>query len=286
MGRDGEPGSALGTMVIGIAEDGPAPREPIVEVLSARKTFLDGTEALAAIDFTLRRGEFVTLIGPSGCGKSTLLGLIAGLSPPTAGRIAWWRGGHDRVGGDGRRLAFVFQDANLMPWARIAANVALPLDLARVPGPQRDARVMAALRQVRLEAFARHYPRQLSGGMRMRASIARALVTEPDLLLMDEPFGALDEITRNRLDDEVSELWDRRGLSVILVTHSLQEAVLMSTRIVVMSAAPGRIAGELAIDEPFPRGDRFRGSVAFLDHYRRLATMMAHHSGARQDDQP
>jgi NitT/TauT family transport system ATP-binding protein len=165
----------------------------VVEILSAEKVFSNGTRALAPIDLTIGAGEFLTLIGPSGCGKSTLLKLIANLIEPSDGRIVWWSGTFDKVAKTGRSLAFVFQDPTLMPWARVEANVRLPLDLARVPTSQSQERVRDALSRVGLEGFARHYPRQLSGGMKMRVSIARSLVTEPDLLLMDEPFGALDE---------------------------------------------------------------------------------------------
>jgi NitT/TauT family transport system ATP-binding protein len=177
-----------------------ADRRPAVEVLSAEKIFANGTRALAPIDLTIAEGEFLTLIGPSGCGKSTLLKLIANLIQPSDGRILWWRGDFGQVGQDGRGLAFVFQEPTLMPWARVDTNVRLPLDLADVPRGKADPRVSDAIARVGLSAFARHYPRQLSGGMKMRVSIARALATEPNLLLMDEPFGALDEFTRNKLD--------------------------------------------------------------------------------------
>ncbi len=177
---------------------------PVVEMLSAEKVFANGARGLAPITLTLRQGEFLSLIGPSGCGKSTLLKLLANLSEPSDGRVQWWRGGFDRVGQAGRRLAFVFQDPTLMPWARVETNVRLPLDLAGTKRAAARRRVGAALAQVELGDAARRYPRQLSGGMRMRVSIARALVTEPDLLLMDEPFGALDEFTRNRLDEDLA----------------------------------------------------------------------------------
>jgi NitT/TauT family transport system ATP-binding protein len=169
---------------------------PAVEVLSAEKIFPDGTRALAPIALTIAHGEFVTLIGPSGCGKTTLLKLMSNLLEPSDGRLLWWRAGYDDVVSLGRRVAFVFQDPTLMPWARVAANVRLPLDLAGVPKAIANARSTAALARVGLGDFARHFPRQLSGGMKMRASIARSLVIDPDLLLMDEPFGALDEFTR------------------------------------------------------------------------------------------
>ena len=248
---------------------------PVVEILSARKTFADGTVALAPVDLTIRQGEFLTLIGPSGCGKSTLLKLIANLIEPTDGRLVLWRGGYDQVGREGRRMAFVFQDPTLMPWARVGTNVRLPLDLAGMPKAQANPKVAESLKLVGLENFAQHYPRQLSGGMRMRASIARALVTEPDLLLMDEPFGALDEFTRNKLDADLLDLWWARKLTSVFVTHSIYEAVFLSTRVVVMAARPGRVYKVMEIDEPQPRDERFRESTRFADLCRQLSTWLA-----------
>jgi NitT/TauT family transport system ATP-binding protein len=246
----------------------------VVEVLSAEKVFANQTRALDPIDFTLHEGEFVSLIGPSGCGKSTLLKLIAGLLEPTNGRLLWWRGGFERVGEPGRRISFVFQDPTLMPWARVEANVRLPLDLAGLPTSESRRRVEEALKLVGLSDFRRNYPRQLSGGMRMRVSIARAFVTEPNLLLMDEPFGALDEFTRNKLDSDLVALWWGRRLSVIFVTHSIYEAVFLSTRIVVMAARPGRVFGELVVDEPHPRNDSFRTSPNFAKLCRELSRLL------------
>ncbi|RYC31060.1 ABC transporter ATP-binding protein [Lichenibacterium minor] len=268
-------------MPVRAAHAGPAdrpgdapPGAPAVEILSADKVFANGARGLAPLSLAVGEGEFVSLIGPSGCGKSTLLSLMANLQQPTDGRVLWWRGGFDAVGREGRRLSLVFQDATLMPWARIAANVRLPLDLAGVPTPQADARVAEALALVGLADRARHYPRQLSGGMRMRASIARALVTEPNLLLMDEPFGALDEFTRNRLDADLAALWWRRRFAAVFVTHSIYEAVFLSTRIVVMAANPGRVFREIDVPEPFPRGDAFRTSAGFADQCRALSVAL------------
>ena len=252
-----------------------APTVPIVEVLSANKIYADGTEALAPVDLSIDKGEFLTLIGPSGCGKSTLLKLIANLIEPTDGRLQWWRGGFDQVGSEGRQLAFVFQDPTLMPWARVGTNARLPLDLAGVPRGEAGPRVAAALKMVGLENFEKHYPRQLSGGMRMRVSIARALVTNPDLLLMDEPFGALDEFTRNNLDADLLNLWWQRQLTCVFVTHSIYEAVFLSTRVVVMAARPGRVYRVMEIDEPQPRGEAFRSSQRFADLCRQLSTWLA-----------
>jgi len=162
-----------------------------------------------------------------------------------------------------------------MPWARVGANVRLPLDLAGVPRSDATRAATAALAQVGLAEFAHHFPRELSGGMQMRVSIARALVTSPDLLLMDEPFGALDEFTRQRLDGELAALWEERGLTVVFVTHSIYEAVFLSTRVAVMGARPGRVIADVAIDEPFPRGDAFRVSTAFARHCQRLSALVA-----------
>lgn len=247
---------------------------PAIEILSAEKVFADGTRGLAPIDLTVREGEFLSLIGPSGCGKSTLLSLVANLAEPSNGRLLWWRGGFDGVGAEGRRMSVVFQDATLMPWLRIASNVRLPLDLAGVKKAESAPRVQAALDLVGLGEKGRSYPRQLSGGMRMRAAIARGLVTEPNLLLMDEPFGALDEFTRNKLDADLVDLWWRRSLTVLFVTHSIYEAVFLSTRIIVMAARPGRIFAELTIDEPHPRGDAFRRSPRFAEYCQRLSSLL------------
>jgi NitT/TauT family transport system ATP-binding protein len=248
---------------------------PVVEAKGAAKAFPDGTRALDSVDLTVAEGEFVTLIGPSGCGKSTLLRIVAGLTEPSAGSLRWW--GEPVVPGDApqRRAVFVFQSPTLMPWSRVRANVRLPLDLAGARGPQAEERVDTVLALVGLREFENHYPRQLSGGMQMRASIARALVNEPRLLLMDEPFAALDEITRNRLDEELIALWLRQRFTAIFVTHSIYEAVFLSTRVLVMSSRPGRILGEVAIDEPHPRGAEFRASGRFAATCGRLSEMLA-----------
>ncbi|MET0442295.1 MAG: ABC transporter ATP-binding protein [Casimicrobiaceae bacterium] len=254
-----------------------AARDAVVVALrGVDKRFANGTQALAPVDLAVRRGEFVTLLGPSGCGKSTLLNLVAGLLTPTHGEIRWWGGPLAATGGTGRRVGFVFQSPTLMPWARVDANVRLPLDLARVPRMEAERAVADVLELVGLRGFARHLPRELSGGMQMRVSIARALVTSPDLLLMDEPFGALDEFTRQRLDDELSALWRARGLTVVFVTHSIVEAVFLSTRVAVMAARPGRVLADVAIDAPFPRGDAWRVSTVAAAHAQHLSEMVAH----------
>ena len=254
---------------------------PVVEILSADKVFANGTRALAPIDLKIADGEFLTLIGPSGCGKSTLLKLVANLIEPSDGRILWWSGDFDKVAADGRSLAFVFQDPTLMPWARVDVNVRLPLDLGGMPKAASRTRVADALARVGLEGFARHYPRQLSGGMKMRVSIARSLVTEPNLLLMDEPFGALDEFTRNRLDADLVRLWWDRKLTTVFVTHSIYEAVFLSTRVVVMGARPGRIFRTMPIEEPHPRDESFRNSARFAEYCRALSAALTEASLAQ-----
>jgi NitT/TauT family transport system ATP-binding protein len=247
---------------------------PVVLARGVAKRFREGTEALSAIDLEVRAGEFVGLVGPSGCGKTTLLNLIAGLIRPSAGDLRWW--GASRPNADlSRRFAYVFQAPTLMPWADIATNVRLPLDLAGAPRAESERAVADALAVVALAGFARHRPRELSGGMQMRASIARALVTQPSLLLMDEPFAALDDFTRQRLDDELIALWRARGFAVVFVTHSVVEAVYLSNRVVVMGARPGRIVDQIAIDAPYPRGDDFRTSTAFAALAQRVTKAVA-----------
>ena len=256
----------------------------MVEVLSADKVYANGTRALDPVDLAIRPGEFVTLLGPSGCGKSTLLKMVANLITPSEGRILWWRHGFDRVGEPGKKLVMVFQDATLMPWARVQKNVRLPLDLGHVERSAANSRVADALALVGLTGFERHYPRQLSGGMQMRASIARSLVTEPNLLLMDEPFGALDEITRNRLDADLIQLWWKKKLTVIFVTHSIYEAVFLSTRVVVMAARPGRILAEVSVDEPHPRSDAWRVTQRFAAYAKQLSEHLAEASASGATD--
>jgi NitT/TauT family transport system ATP-binding protein len=247
-----------------------ATSSPAIEILSADKTYSNGTRALEPVDLKIQPGEFVTLLGPSGCGKSTLLKMIAGLLAPTDGRILIWNKPIDKVESSGHKLAFVFQEATLMPWSRVRANVRLPLDLQGDAKDEAEKRVNYSLELVGLSKFADAYPRELSGGMQMRVSIARALVTQPDLLLMDEPFGALDEITRNKLDSDLLELWEKKKLTVVFVTHSIYEAVYLSTRVVVMAARPGRVVNQVNIDEPYPRGHDFRVSSQFAQYAKSL----------------
>jgi len=241
-----------------------------IEVLSAEKTYPDGTQALGQVELRVEEGEFVTLLGPSGCGKSTLLKMIAGLLEPSDGRLLLWRKPVSLTAASDQKLAFVFQSPTLMPWASVQGNVRLPLDLAGVPRPEADVRVAGALKLVGLTHAAAALPRALSGGMQMRVSIARSLVTEPQLLLMDEPFGALDEITRHKLDAELLGLWLQKKLTVVFVTHSIHEAVFLSTRVVMMAAHPGRIVEEFHVDEPYPRTADFMVTPRFSRYAKQL----------------
>ena len=243
---------------------------PAVEVLSAQMTYPGGTQALQPVDLSIAEGEFVTLLGPSGCGKSTLLKMIAGLLEPSDGRLLVWRKPVQQMAAAARKLSFVFQSPTLMPWASVRTNVRLPLDLAGVARAQAEPLVADALAMVSLSAFSEALPRALSGGMQMRVSIARGLVTQPDLLLMDEPFGALDEITRFKLDAELLELWRSRKLTVIFVTHSIHEAVFLSSRVVMMAARPGRVIEQFTIDEAYPRRADFMVSPQFARYAKQL----------------
>ena len=235
------------------------------------KTFSNGTVALRAMSLDVDAGEFVSLLGPSGCGKSTVLRIIAGLGEPTSGSVDWPGAPEGGATGPRRDIGFVFQEPTLMPWASVFNNVWLPLRLAGVSRAAARGEVMEALAMVGLDAFAAAYPRELSGGMKMRVSIARALITRPRLLLMDEPFAALDEITRFKLNDELLALCRRFGLTVIFVTHSVFESVYLSSRIVVMSPRPGRVVDDIAIGAPYPRGPEFRTSAAYGEFCRRTS---------------
>ncbi len=236
---------------------------PVVQLHGVTKRFASGLEALGGIDLAVARGEFLSLLGPSGCGKSTLLRIVAGLSEPTGGSCLLNLGGEDRNATPAGRIGFVFQDPTLMPWSTVAGNVELPLRIAgRVRSAERD-RVAAALSAVGLAGFERSYPHQLSGGMRMRVSIARALVTGPDLLLLDEPFAALDEITRLALNDDLLRLWEAHRPTILFVTHSVFESVYLSTRIAVMKPRPGRIVADLPVGLAQPRLRAVRSAPAY-----------------------
>jgi NitT/TauT family transport system ATP-binding protein len=228
---------------------------PLLTLAGVRKTFASGLEALAGVDLAVGSGEFVAILGASGCGKSTLLRLIAGLAEPSGGSVGW--------SGERRGLGFVFQEPTLMPWANVFSNVYLPLRLAGRSRAEAASRVSDALEQVGLAEFAQAYPRQLSGGMRMRVSIARALVTEPEILLLDEPFAALDEQTRFKLNEDLLAVWRARRLTVLFVTHSVFESVFLSTRVVVMTARPGRIAADLPVNFAGERNAALRSAAEF-----------------------
>jgi NitT/TauT family transport system ATP-binding protein len=280
------------------------PNTPVVTLHGVAKRFANGTLALDGLDLAIRNGEFVSLLGPSGCGKSTVLRLIAGLGEPTRGSISW--GGaplptlpltpspslarphptlprkRGRVGRGGRNkpeVGFVFQEPTLMPWATVLRNVRLPLELEGVERPLATKRATEALERVGLAAFRDAYPRELSGGMKMRVSIARALVTDPPLLLMDEPFAALDEITRFRLNNDLLELWRAGGHTVIFVTHSVFESVYLSSRIIVMTPRPGQVFTELSVDAPYPRDESFRTSAEYAQHCRIVSQALSRAMG-------
>jgi len=228
---------------------------------------------LAGLDLEVRRGEFVALLGPSGCGKSTALRIIAGLTKPSEGVVEWDNA--TTASKSENRLGYVFQEPTLMPWASVFDNVALPLRFKKMRARGRRERVEMALDRVGLGAFRRAYPRELSGGMRMRVSIARALVTEPELLLMDEPFAALDEITRFALNDDLLRMWQALRTTIVFVTHSVFESVYLSSRIAVMAARPGRVFTELAVDAPYPRDANFRTSAEYAAFCRRASQTLA-----------
>lgn len=247
---------------------------PVIELDAVEHVYANGLQALQPVSLQVRAGEFLTLLGPSGCGKSTLLRIMAGLMQPSAGQ-ARLQGRSPTSSTVRARLSFVFQEATLMPWATVADNVRLPLDLDGVPRAQADARAREALAQVGLAGFEAHRPHELSGGMQMRVSLARGLVIQPTVLLMDEPFAALDEITRHKLDDDLRTLWQQQGLTVIFVTHSLTEAAYLSSRVAVMAARPGRIVHEQHLPDSGPRDVHHRTSAGFNDVVRQLQDQLA-----------
>ncbi len=250
----------------GPAQPSPPPNEPpIVSIRDLQKIFpVPGGETVALKDanLSIQRGEFISLIGPSGCGKTTLLRLMADLEQPTGGGLLIAGRPADEARRE-RQYGYVFQAPALMEWRTVLKNVLLPLEVMNVPG-DRLARAREMLKLVGLEKFERNYPWQLSGGMQQRVSIARALAFDPPLLFMDEPFGALDEITREHLNLELLRLWRETGKTVIFVTHSIPEAVFLSTRVVVMTARPGRIEGVVDINLPHPRSDDTREDPRFF----------------------
>ena len=241
------------------------------------KVFSNGVSALRDVDMTISEGDFLSLLGPSGCGKSTALRLIAGLSTPTSGMLDWRGGALDRS-----QIGFVFQEPTLLPWANVFDNVWLPLRLKGVSRAKAAPMIMEMLERVHLAGFATAVPRELSGGMKMRVSIARAMVTRPRVLLMDEPFAALDEITRFKLNNDLLELWQDQRFTAVFVTHSVFESVFLSSRIVVMAARPGRVFDELAVDAPYPRDEAFRTSPAYAALCRRASDVLVSAIGSRE----
>jgi NitT/TauT family transport system ATP-binding protein len=254
----------------------PSTASPLAALRGVGKVFGNKVEALRDVDIELCEGEFLSLLGPSGCGKSTVLRLLAGLATPTAGSLQW-RGARPT-------LSFVFQEPTLMPWASVFSNVWLPLRLTGVSKEKARSRVEEALEMVGLSGFANAYPRELSGGMKMRASIARALVTRPAVLLMDEPFAALDEITRSKLNDELVALKCALSATVVFVTHSVIESVYLSNRIIVMAPRPGRAVGEVRVEAPLPRNVEYRLSPAYAQKCRE--TSLALHAAMEMEPGP
>ncbi|MFT3765846.1 MAG: ABC transporter ATP-binding protein [Minicystis sp.] len=265
-------------------------RGAAVRARGVYRVFAGGVTAISGVDLAVEPGEFVALLGPSGCGKSTLLRLIAGLDRPDAGEVSVTMGSQasllDAGAGSGRRpggpgsasgparasadIAFVFQDAHLLPWRTVLANVALPLELRGVPAAERVAAARTAIAEVGLADAEERRPAELSGGMRMRVSLARALVTRPRLLLLDEPFAALDELTRQRLDDQLRELWLAMGMTVLFVTHSITEAAYLAERAVVFSPRPARIVADRRLDLPRDRSGPLRTEASFARESRIL----------------
>lgn len=247
-------------------------KRPLVIMQSVSKIFSSGTVALSNMSLTVESGEFVSLLGPSGCGKSTALRIIAGLGDVTSGTIDWPSSRINSRGLPEGDIGFVFQEPTLMPWKNVFDNVHLPLWLRRVSKAAAHDQIMEVLATVGLQDFAKAYPRELSGGMKMRVSIARALVTKPKLLLMDEPFAALDEITRQKLNDDVLRLWKATGITVIFVTHSVFESAYLSNRIVVMKARPGRVHADVPLITSLERDAHYRTS----EEYRKACETVSH----------
>jgi NitT/TauT family transport system ATP-binding protein len=243
----------------------------LIQLDRVEKRYGNGTLALQELSLDIAEHEFVSLLGPSGCGKSTALRMTAGLAPVTAGEIRW----PGSAGSDhSTDISFVFQEPTLMPWATVFHNVFLPLRLKGKSAAAAKAEVDDALATVGLTQFANVYPRELSGGMKMRVSIARAMVTHPKLLLMDEPFAALDEITRFKLNNDTLKLWQDKRFTTIFVTHSVYESVYLSNRIIVMAARPGRVVADIAIDEPYPRTDAFRTTPRYAQLCVQVSTAL------------
>jgi NitT/TauT family transport system ATP-binding protein len=258
--------------------------EPLIVIDRVGKTYGNGTVALDEISFDVSEGQFVSLVGPSGCGKSTLLRMVAGLGPITTGQILVEGLPPRQARQEKADTAFVFQDATLMPWRNVLGNVELPLELRGVSKAERRGTVMEALETVGMAGVTTSYPRELSGGMRMRVSLARALAAHPRLLLMDEPFGALDEITRQRLNAELLRLCTLANWTVVFVTHNVFEAAYLSTRILVMSARPGRIIAEIPVPLPHPRVPEIRTTPEYTEIVRQVVTLLGSASESSEED--
>jgi NitT/TauT family transport system ATP-binding protein len=243
---------------------------PLITLEGVGKVFRNGVVALDGIDLAIASGAFVSLLGPSGCGKSTLLRIISGLVEPSQGMRRW--SGNGSAPGS---IGFVFQEPTLMPWTSVAENIYLPLRLAGVARRDAAPRIDEAIAAVGLDGFAGAYPRELSGGMKMRVSIARALITRPRLLLLDEPFAALDEITRLKLNEDLLRLWQGEKWTVVFVTHSVFESVFLADRVVVMTRHPGRIAADLAIALPYPRETALRTTAEYGLQCREVSQSLA-----------
>ena len=254
----------------------PATRSPAIELRNVSKIFETGqskVHALQSVDLSILSKEFVCILGPSGCGKSTILGMIAGLIAPDAGSVSIENGPVDAARSS-RRIGLVFQDAVLLPWRTVAENVALPLEVLKLPRRERESKIRDVLELVKLDGFENRFPHELSGGMRQRLGIARALSFDPPMLLMDEPFGALDAITRDKMSIELLRIWEQRQKTVIFVTHSINEAALLSDRVVVMTPRPGRIAEIVHNPLPRPRPLQIRDSAEFIALSRKLRELL------------
>jgi NitT/TauT family transport system ATP-binding protein len=262
---------------------GEARKRSLVVMDQVSKVFSSGTLALSGMSLTVENGEFISLLGPSGCGKSTALRIIAGLGDTSAGRIDWPSSRINSRGLPEGDISFVFQEPTLLPWKTVFDNVYLPLRLRRVSKSAAKAAIMETLSTVGLQDFATAYPRELSGGMKMRVSIARALVTKPKLLLMDEPFAALDEITRQKLNDDVLKLWKGTGITVIFVTHSVFESAYLSNRIVVMKARPGRVHADFALATSLERDARYRTSEEYRQACEKVSYSLIEAMGGSEE---
>jgi NitT/TauT family transport system ATP-binding protein len=248
----------------------------LVSMQNIGKVYPNGTIAVQNVNLQAGEGEFLCFVGPSGCGKSTIFNMIAGLAKPTSGQLSVL-GTTPKEARKQNEIAFVFQEHTLLPWSKVIDNVTMPLTLRGVPKKERIREGERVLELVGLKDYMKVLPRQLSGGMKMRASIARALISRPKLLLMDEPFGALDEITRQSLQDELLNIWRQdRKMTVLFITHNVFEAVFLSTRVVVMTPRPGKVAGMIDIPTPFPRTDDFRSSPEFGRYVHAVSDALKH----------